>query len=374
MKKILIISYSHISVDPRIKKQVEALKNDYEIHTAAKSGIEGIKHFDIHYSLHFSIARKLKRLFYYLTKNYEKIYWDNSKKQFLNKNNFDSYDLIIANDISALPLAFAIKQKNTKIYFDAHEYHPREFEDDLQWRLLHKGVVNYMCKKYIPIVDIFTTVGENIAKEYEKYIGVKPIVIRNATKFQDLKIINTTEYPIKFIHHGAAIPSRKLELMIDVFKDLQKEKYHLYFMLVGDEKYINKLKEYAKNTQNISFIDAVQQERIPEKLNVFDMGIYILRPSNFNNLNALPNKIFDFIQARLGVIITPNPEMKNLVEKYKLGKVSSDYTPESMKKLIKIISLEEINEFKQNSNNIATELSAENEINNIRKLIISILE
>ena len=64
-KKILIISYSHISVDPRIKKQIEALKYDYEIHTAAKSGIEELKHFDIHYSLHFSITRKLKRLFYY---------------------------------------------------------------------------------------------------------------------------------------------------------------------------------------------------------------------------------------------------------------------------------------------------------------------
>jgi len=373
MKKTLIISYSHISVDPRVKKQIEALQQDYEIHTAAKSGIERIKHFDINYSLKFSLIRKIKRLSYYLTKNYEKIYWDNSKKQFLNKNNFDSYDLIIANDISALPLAFAIKQKHTKIYFDAHEYHPREFEDNLQWRLLHQGVINYMCKKYIPRVDIFTTVGEEIAKEYENFIGIKPIVIKNATKFQDIDVIKTEKYPIKFVHHGAAIPSRKLELMIDVFKNLPSEKYHLYFILVGDEKYIDKLKKYAQSNKNIYFEKAVKQDVLTQILNKFDLGIYILEPSNFNNLNALPNKLFDFIQARLGIVISPNPEMKNLVEKFNLGLVSDDYSVKSMIKTINQLNIDKVNQFKDWSDKVAYDLSSEKEIEKIRMIVNKIL-
>ena len=42
-----------------------------------------------------------------------------------------SFDLIIANDIESLPLAFEIDPQ-ARVLFDAHEYAPRHFED--KWR------------------------------------------------------------------------------------------------------------------------------------------------------------------------------------------------------------------------------------------------
>ena len=34
-------------------------------------------------------------------------------------------------------------------------------------------------------------------------------------------------------------------------------------------------------------------------------GLHLLPPVSFNNANALPNKIFDYVQARLGLIVGP---------------------------------------------------------------------
>ena len=50
-------------------------------------------------------------------------------------------------------------------------------------------------------------------------------------------------------------------------------------------------------------------------------------PINFNNKLALPNKLFDYVQARLGVLIGPSPEMVHYVEEYDLGEVAARLRP-----------------------------------------------
>jgi hypothetical protein len=49
---------------------------------------------------------------------------------------------------------------------------------------------------------------------------------------------------------------------------------------------------------------------------------------------ASPNKLFEFIQARLPVVTTPNYEMKNLIQKYQLGVVAKDFSVSSFAQAI----------------------------------------
>ena len=110
----------------------------------------------------------------------------------------------------------------------------------------------------------------------------------------------------------------------------------------------------------------------PLFLNQFDIGIYILPPKNFNLINALPNKFFEFVQARLAIITSPNKEMKFLIEKYNLGGISKDYSPRSM--AIEILKLKDIIfEKKMNVHKSALELSSEKSdkivLKSIKKII-----
>lgn len=374
-KKVLILSYSNLTSDPRIQKQINALKNDYYVETSGYIGCgqPDIPFYPIYQEPPFSLLRKLKRAFFFYSHQFNRYYWDTFKQGLAKRLQPNEYDVVISNDIQTLPLATAIAVKKTKIYFDSHEYHPKEFNENLNWRLFYKPFVKYLCKTYIPKTHAFSTVAEKIAEEYKKFIGIKPEVITNATLYRELlpSPINPSE--IKLIHHGTAAPSRKLEEMIKMM-DLLDERFSLCFMLTGtNTTYFENLKKLAKKNKRIHFKTPVPSAKIVEEINQYDLGIYILAPTNFNNEHALPNKFFEFVQARLGIIISPNPEMARLVTTHQLGLVSKDYTAVSMADLLNKLTIEEIKAFKENANAAAKILTAEENIKKIHKIVSDLL-
>ena len=172
------------------------------------------------------------------------------------------------------------------------------------------------------------TVSEGIADRYAGEYGIpRPSVIMNAPYYQTLRP-NPCGQKISIIHHGIAHSSRKIELMIEVMDHLD-DRFCLDLMLVQDNQaYMDKLKRKAAPNPRIRFIPPVRMDEIPGKLNGYDLDVYILPPVNLNSALALPNKFFEFIQARLAVAIGPSPEMETYVKQYNCGVVSRDFTPD----------------------------------------------
>jgi hypothetical protein len=83
---------------------------------------------------------------------------------------------------------------------------------------------------------------------------------------------------------------------------------------------------------------------------------------SFNNAWALPNKFFDYIQARLGIIIGPSPEMVQTLEKYRLGATSSGFEADDIVATLDALSPTVVAAWKQNSHEAASELSAEKQV------------
>jgi hypothetical protein len=299
---------------------------------------------------------------------YDAYYWDAGKKALVQQLAKNDYDVVIANDIHTLPMGLAIAGIKSKVYFDAHEYHPLEFEDSLKWRLLHQPFMNYLCITYIPKAHAFSTVSEGIAKEYEKKTGVLPFLLTNATSFNELKPTKINQH-IKLIHHGAAIPARKLELMIEMMKYTDK-RFTLDLMLVSNTpKYMDKLKKMARNIPTVKFVDPVPFTEISKMINQYDLGIILIPPTNFNYKNTLPNKLFEFIQARIGIASGPTPEIEACIKKYDIGVVSNDFNPVSLAGLLNKLTTSQIMEFKENSNNAAKILSAEENMKKINQVV-----
>ena len=272
--------------------------------------------------------------------------------------------MIIANDIESLPLAYELKGE-AKLLFDAHEYSPRQFEDKLIWRILFQPLNKYLCAKYLSRANAMTTIGEGIANEYQKQFNVKPVVINNAAPFREIAARPTDEKIIHLVHHGIAIPSRRLELMIEMMNHLDVRFYLNLFVFspqAANQKtqgYLFWLKEMARNNDRVKFIEPVKFEEVIETINQYDIGIILVPPINFNYKNGLGNKFFDFIQARLAIAIGPIPEMAAIVKQYGLGVVSKDFTPQSLALEINALSAKNINSFKENAEIAAKEINAE---------------
>ena len=224
------------------------------------------------------------------------------------------------------------------------------------------------------------TVGKGLALEYEKNFQVRPTVITNANNFFDVHPGVTPENKIRLVHHGIATPSRKLELMFDVMA-LLDNRFTLDLILLtpgfaskGTRQYLDDLRERTKQDSRIKIIPPVKSSEVVNAIRHYDMGIFLLPPVNFNYENTLPNKLFDFIQARLGIAIGPTPEMAEIVNHYHLGIVSEAFTPKSLAEKLSKVTKTDIETFKKNANVAAAELNAEVNAVKINTMISQLLE
>lgn len=366
MKKILILAYSDLNHDARVARQINFLSEKYHLTIACFDSPKNWEHEAFHikrikpgfFQKAFGSVFLLTGLF---ESAYKVIYDFPALRKQLERRTFD---LIIANDIESLPLAFKIK-KTEKILFDAHEFAPRHFEDKLAWRIFFQRFNKYLCEKYLPLVDQMITVGSGLANEYAAHYPVKPIVVTNANYYANLTPTPINEKKIRLIHHGAANPSRQLEIMIEMMNFLDN-RFTLDLMLLTPSmankktrSYLQSLKNLIKGNPRITIVPPVKSAEVVNFIHPYDIGIFLLPPINFNYANTLPNKLFDFIQARLAIGIGPTPEMANLVNTHQLGVVADDFTPQSLAKKINSLTPSEISFFKNQADKAAYELSAD---------------
>lgn len=279
----------------------------------------------------------------------------------------EQYDLIVVENIELLPLAFHCKRK-AKILFDAREYYTKEFESNRFFRLFISPFRKVLCNRFLHRCDRIITVSFGLAKAFAEDFGIRPLVIRSVPYFYDSSVTPTLENKIRMVHHGVAHEGRNIEKMIDVVK-LLDDRFTLDFYLVGSPKYISEIRNYAKNTPAIRFCSPVAFGEIIPMLNQYDAGFYYLEPTGFNYLSCLPNKLFEFIQARLAVLIGPSIDMKDIVTSYKVGVVASEFSAESMAFTINKLQSKDFDHFKSNSDIAAKELCFENESKKLISLI-----
>ena len=379
-KNILILCYDNYQRQPRVLRTIEALEKDYTISVAGHSELtqHKINFINLNHNFQnntnvslwyfnkpaiirfpFSFYHKyVKQKYFYKPFYYEFLYWTHSRKadfQLLKKIN---YELIISHGADNLPLAIKLGANKVPVIFNAHEFYEREFEENENWKKFTQPYYNYLIQTYLKEVDLMFCVCESIQNEYLKKCKIKSLVITNATKYNDLKPTQLGN-KIRIIHHGAAIRSRELERMAELV-DFLGEEYELTFMLVKtDLNYYNEFfAKYSVNSR-IKFTEPVKVNEIPKFCNQYDIGIFILPPVNYNWENALPNKVFEYVQARLALAVSPNVNMRNLVNKYKLGVVAEDYTTKTMASALMKITREQISQYKYSSNQYALKLSAE---------------
>jgi glycosyltransferase involved in cell wall biosynthesis len=380
-KKIFIVTLSDLRYDARVRRQVDALKSDYDITLAGFNGIPSqefelinIKPTNLTFLRKFvtSVFLSLRRfpLAHRILHAYAPILRDKLKGR--------KFDLIIANDVETLPLAFDLPGDHPVI-FDAHEYAPRHFEDKLMWRIFFQPFNIWLCKKYLHRVAAMMTVGQGLAREYKKNFNVDAVVVPNANNYFDIQPTEVRDESIRLVHVGIANPSRKLELMIDMMRDLdQRFSLHLYLLIPGfasakTKNYIDELKSKIGSDSRIRIFPPVESLSVVKTLNQYDMGVFLLPPINFNYENTLPNKLFDFIQARLGVAIGPTPEMAEIVNRYKNGLVAKDFTAASLAAELSKLTKVQVETFKKNSTVAAQDINAEKNGVIIRQIISSVI-
>jgi hypothetical protein len=355
--RTLVVSLSDLASDPRVDRQIEALRSRFDVVAA---GLRPPAYDDVEFvdlstpSLGLRDgAAGVARL---LVGRHESAYWKHPRNRaVLERLRGVAADVVVANEVAVLPVAACL---GPPVVLDAHEYAPEEFSERLWWRRLVAPYVRWQCRRYLPEVAAMTTVSEGIAEAYEREFGVRPVVVTNAPRYADLEPGPVRE-PVRVLHHGAAHRGRGLEEMVRL-GDLLDERFTLDFVLVeGAPGFRDELIARARHNPRVRFPPPVPMRKLVSLANGYDIGVYSLLPSNFNQRHALPNKLFEFVQGRLAVAVGPSPEMAALVRRYGCGVVAPTFEPESLAAELNALDADAIAGFKRASHLAAAELCAE---------------
>ncbi len=304
-KRIGILSFSIISSDARVLRQIQNASKYYDVVVVGErvweSDNENVSNHqvpDISSNNHWGFI--LLENISFLT-NVLPIIW-HSRKWLGVKFNFAyqklyqaNLDLIHINDFFALPSGMAAALDSEAVsLFDAHEFSldQKRLPKIKSWLL--KFYALYILKFLGIKADSYITVSDGIAKLYNQRLGIDPAVIMNAPEKVQIQRRDFDPADIRIIHHGSAVPQRNLELLIEVASILDA-RYSLHFMLLRDSKnYIDYLKRIAaeKAPDKIHFHDPVNPDMIVGFISKFDIGIHVLYDNFLNHKFALPNKIF----------------------------------------------------------------------------------
>lgn len=364
--RILCISFSDIRADARVLRQLEVLAR-YGTVTTVSYGMKpdaADDHFEINEALP-SLPQTLSGVARLALRRYRSVQLAAPAiRAALSAIGDRPFDIVVANEARALPLAFEVAG-SPQVWCDLHEWAPAERSHVLSWRLLVAPFMDWVCRTHLQAADATTTVNVSIADMYRRAYGVRPEVVRNAIGHRsDLSPSEVPDGRIRLVHSGGAVKGRNIEAIIDAVDKLG-DGYSLDLFLVPPRRsdgYWDELMALIQASERTTLHAPVAPTALPDALNVYDLGVFALPPHTPNHRYMLPNKFFDYVQARLGIVFGPSVETDRLIRDYGLGVIAAGYSGEQIAESIRDLTREDIRQFKLASDRSAGELSSDRDV------------
>jgi glycosyltransferase involved in cell wall biosynthesis len=211
---------------------------------------------------------------------------------------------------------------------------------------------------------------------YKNLYGVNLKVVKNVPLYDAPNFFTKINYDVQLFvlnMQGAGInKDRGYEEAIEAMQYLPN---NFILQIIGDGTVLNELKILVTtlNLQSrVIFISKVSPDVLKEYTKKAHLGLSLDKDICTNSLYSLPNKLFNYIHARVPVLASNLPEVKKIIEHYKVGVCVNDVNPQAI--ATSIIKLFEdralLTLYNHNTQQAAKELCWQNE----EKVLNSIYE
>ena len=293
---------------------------------------------------------------------------------------FNKFDVYVANDLDTLlPNYLISKLKSKALVYDSHEYFTEVPE------LISRPKIRNIWLKieqYIfPKLKTVYTVNDSIAKIYKQKYGVDVKVIRNiAPKLQNKNIDLAFADKIKgskkmLIMQGAGINiDRGAEELIEAMQFIE----NTVLYIIGSGDVFPKLKTLVTKydlKDKVFILDKMPYSELMEYTKIADLGLSLDKGTNPNYENALPNKVFDYIQAEILLLVSNRKVVAQLVINNKVGLVINQVDAKSIAAGVNQVFSDKIQlaEWKKNLVLASTVYSWEHEELNLKQIYKSFI-
>lgn len=274
--------------------------------------------------------------------------------------------LVIANDFYSLYAArnLAVKFK-AKLVYDSREIYSQL--GPLHNHPFKQKIISRMENYLIKSVDRILVSGDLDAAYLKKHFGrrIPYTTIMNLPPFFSVdksQILRQTygipDSKIILIYQGVLLKGRGLLPAIRALSYSED----IYLCIIGDGKFKDRLineAESLKVSKRVIFIGKLDYDSLLQWTASADVGLCFIEPITISYKLALPNKLFECIMAKVPVVASDLPAMKDIVNRFGVGKVlSSESSPEKLALAVKSVYVDH-EKYIENCKNAARELCYE---------------
>ncbi|MFN3872326.1 MAG: glycosyltransferase [Ignavibacterium sp.] len=360
-KKVLITFLGNIDYDTRCNNLFNSLSDKgYDVEfigfdwlTENFSTIKGKKSI-------YKLSKKPLSLFFYL-----KFYFILKLKLLTKK-----YDIIFAEDLYCLPVCVIIgKIKKAKVIYDCRELFG--FLAGLKNKKLLQKFWSTVERIFIKKADLILTTGEMDSEFIRNQYNVEnDLVIRN------LPIYKKSNSPINYysllgidkskkvlLYQGVVLHGRGLKM---IFEFLQTSDDFVLVVIGGGEMldYYKQLSEKMSLQNKVFFIGKIPQDKLIDYTAGAFVGLSLIENVSLSYYYALPNKLFEYIMAEIPVIATNLPQMKKIIDTYKIGFAIEENNLTRLKEILTKLKEDETSydEIRLNCKKASEQLNWDNEV------------
>jgi glycosyltransferase involved in cell wall biosynthesis len=272
-------------------------------------------------------------------------------------------DVIHSHDAITLPIGAALKlTTRCLLIYDAHEIYEEVAQSSPRRAKIYR-TIHRLCQRR---VDGFVTINRSIAQWYaEHYPHLPPaVVVKNATNMAgpidyDGRLHQATGLPPEckiLLYQGGFSKKRGLEYLLEATRHLSDE-WTLVMMgwgtledeLRGVSEQINNERDAQGRLHAIVFIPPAPHQELALWTAGGTVGIIPYENIGLNHWFCTPNKLWEYPNAALPVLVSPFPELSAPVLEYGFGwLLPEDQEPQALGQLIMSLGSEQIAEARAN--------------------------
>ena len=293
---------------------------------------------------------------------------------------FKKCDVLLANDLDTLlPNVLISRLKKKELVYDSHEYFTEVAE--LVARPKKQAVWKRIERYCFPKLKHIITVSDSIADIYSNEYGKEVKVVRNIPLQRNYEVrktkseLNLPENKHILMLQGTGINiHRGAEELIEAMQYI----HDTVLLVIGGGDVIPLLKNKTKELfleDKVLFMSRMPFEELYNYTVCADIGFSLDKDIGINHRYALPNKLFDFVRARVPVIVSDLVEIKKIVEQYDIGIVLPDGSPQTIARYTNDLlqDHDKYNRLKTNTIRASEELCWENEETVLKSVYLNML-
>lgn len=248
--------------------------------------------------------------------------------------------LIYAHDMHALVPARIL----ATMYRRPLVYHSHDFADNLQAMPSGSRVVHRFQKRFARTADLVIIPDAERAKVIARALRLKrePLVVANAplnrrpsanSILHETVIAKGHHFTKVVFRQGRIGVGHAIESTLRSIPYWNSRDWGFVVMGLSEPSYIKKLSNEARSLgveHQFIILPPVGYDRVVEFTSGADVGHALYDPIHINNLyiTTASNKLMEYMEAGLPLLVSNKPALRALIEKYKCGMAVDEKSPE----------------------------------------------